>query len=141
MKLIAFFRFLNEIAGSCLERLQVFDLPQPKVEVTEHRVEEKTCPCCGRLNRGAFPDDIRGPTQYGERVQALIAYFARQHFIPVDRVCQIFEDLFGIGLSTGTCANLPTVALNDPKNGERKRVRGVWIRLISSVCVEGKLAH
>ncbi len=97
---------LNEIAGSCLEKRQVFDLPQPRVEVTEHRVEEKRCPCCRRLNRGVFPDDIRGPTQYGERVQALIAYFAHQHFIPVDRVCQIFEDLFGLGLSGGTCANI-----------------------------------
>ena len=97
---------LNEVTGACLEKRQVFDLPQPKVEVTEHRVETKKCPCCGQLNRGAFPDNVKGQTQYGERVQALIAYFAHQHFIPVDRVCQIFEDLFGIGLSAGTCSNI-----------------------------------
>lgn len=97
---------LDAIAGSCLEKRQVFDLPQPNVEVTEHRVEGKQCPCCGYLNRGIFPDDVKGPTQYGERVQALIAYFAHQHFIPVDRVCQIFEDLFGINISAGTCANI-----------------------------------
>lgn len=97
---------LGEATGFCAERRQVFDIPQPQVEVTEHRVEEKKCPCCGSMNRAIFPENIRGPVQYGERVQALTAYFAHQHFIPVDRLCQIFEDLFGIALSPGTCSNI-----------------------------------
>lgn len=97
---------LNAVTGSCVEKRQVFDLPQPKVEVTEHCVEEKKCPCCGKLNRGDFPESVKGPTQYGERVQALATYFAHQHFIPVDRVRQIFEDLFDINISGGTCANI-----------------------------------
>ncbi|NGX43422.1 MAG: hypothetical protein K940chlam7_01719 [Chlamydiae bacterium] len=69
----------------CAERRQVFDILQPQVEVTEHRVQEKKCPCCGSMNRAIFPENIRGPVQYGERVQALTVYFAHQHFIPVDR--------------------------------------------------------
>ena len=97
---------LDEVNGFCTERRQVFDIPQPNVEVTEHRVEEKKCPCCGEVNRAVFPEDIRGPVQYGERVQALTAYFAHQHFIPVERLCQIFEDIFGVGLSPGTCSNI-----------------------------------
>ena len=72
--------------GACSDKRQVFDIPQPKIEVTEHRAPEKKCPCCGELTRGVFPEHIRGPVQYGERVQALTAYFAHQHFIPVDRV-------------------------------------------------------
>jgi transposase len=39
-------------------------------------------------------------------VQALAAYFSHHHFIPVDRLGQIFEDVFGIALSPGTCANI-----------------------------------
>jgi transposase len=97
---------LDAVTGSCAEKRQVFDIPQPKVEVTEHWVEEKKCPCCGVMNRATFPENIKGPVQYGERVQALTAYFAHQHFIPVDRLCQIFEDIFGIALSPGTCANV-----------------------------------
>lgn len=97
---------LDGTSGSCVEKRQVFDIPQPKVEITEHRIEEKKCPCCGQINRGTFPDRIKGPTQYGERVQALVTYFAHQHFIPVERVCQIFEDLFEVSLSAGTCANI-----------------------------------
>jgi len=97
---------LDGVGGSCVEKRQVFDVPQPKIEVTEHRVEEKKCPCCGCISRAGFPDAIKGPVQYGERVQALAAYFAHQHFIPVDRLCQIFEDVFGMAMSAGTCSNV-----------------------------------
>lgn len=97
---------LGRVDGICTEKRQIFDIPQPKIEVTEHQALEKQCPCCGELNRGVFPESIRGPVQYGERVQALTAYFAHQHFIPVDRVCQIFEDVFSIAISPGTCSNV-----------------------------------
>jgi transposase len=97
---------LSQVDGTCAEKRQVFNIPQPKIEVTEHQALEKQCPCCGELNRGVFPENIRGPVQYGERVKALTAYFAHQHFIPVDRVCQIFEDVFGIAISPGTCSNI-----------------------------------
>jgi transposase len=97
---------LSDVNGSCVERRQVFEIPQPKVEVTEHRVEEKKCPCCGMSTRATFPEDVRGPVQYGERVQALTAYFANQHYIPVNRTCEILEDVFGMALSPGTCSNI-----------------------------------
>jgi transposase len=88
------------------ERRQVFDIPQPKINVTEHCVEEKKCPYCGKQVRASFPENVRGPTQYGDRVRALVAYLSHQHFIPVDRVCEIFQDIFGIALAPGTCANI-----------------------------------
>lgn len=97
---------LSQVDGVCAEKRQVFDIPQPKIEITEHQALEKQCPCCGELSRAIFPDNIRGPVQYGDRVQALIAYFAHQHFIPIDRVCQIFEDILGIAISPGTCSNI-----------------------------------
>lgn len=97
---------LDGVEGSCAERRQVFDIPQPKINVTEHRVEEKKCPCCGELTRALFPENIKGPVQYGDRIRALIAYFSHEHFIPVDRVCEIFKDIFGVALSPGTCGNV-----------------------------------
>jgi transposase len=92
--------------GSCVEKRQVFDVPQPQIEVTEHQVEEKKCPFCGEVTRASFPENVKGPMQYGERVQALIAYFAHQHFIPIARTGQILEDVFGVAISPGTCANI-----------------------------------
>src|SRR5262245_38836179 len=97
---------LSQVDSTCAEKRQVFDVPQPKIEVTEHRSLEKKCPDCVEVSRGIFPENIKGPVQYGERVQALTAYFAHQHFIPVDRVCQILEDVFGVNISPGTCSNV-----------------------------------
>jgi transposase len=97
---------LSSVGGSIAEQRQIFEIPQPKINVTEHRIEEKKCPCCGKLTRASFPEDIKGPVQYGNRIRALIAYFSHQHFIPVDRVCEIFEDIFGIAISPGTCVNV-----------------------------------
>lgn len=95
---------LSNVSGTSAEQRQVFDIPQPKINVTEHRVEEKKCPCCGERTRAS--ENVKGPVQYGDRVRALTAYFSHQHFIPVDRVCEIFEDIFGIAISPGTCANV-----------------------------------
>lgn len=93
-----------EVVG--LEKRQVFDLPQPEVEVTEHQAEAKRCSCCGHRTKAAFPKNVMAPVQYGERIQALAAYFDNQHFIPADRLCQLFEDVFGLPISPGTCANI-----------------------------------
>jgi transposase len=89
-----------------LEKRQVFDLPQPEIEVTEHQAEAKVCSCCGYRTKAAFPENVVAPVQYGERIQALAVYFDNQHFIPADRLCQLFEDVFGVPISPGTCANI-----------------------------------
>lgn len=97
---------LSEEKGFCEEKRQVFDIPKPEIEVTEHRVEAKGCPCCGKISKGTFPENVTAPVQYGEHVQVLSAYFRNQHLIPVERVCEIFEDVFGISLSAGTCSKI-----------------------------------
>lgn len=88
-----------------IEKRQIFDLPEQIVQVTEHRRESKLCPCCSHINKAQFPDNVKAHTQYGERIRALAAYFAHQHLIPFERLTQIFEDLYGISLSPGTCYN------------------------------------
>jgi len=89
-----------------VEKRQVFDLPEPQIEVTEHRIETRICPCCGHSTMATLSENIKAPCQYGERIQALAAYFSHQHFIPVERVCQLFIDVFGVSISAGTCANI-----------------------------------
>ena len=90
----------------CEIKRQVFDIPEPKIEITEHRISEKICPCCGEASKGLFPENITAPTQYGERTQTLAAYFSHQHFMPFERLAQAFQDIFDIEISQGTLANL-----------------------------------
>ena len=49
---------LKETDGTCAERRQIFDIPDPKICVTEHCVEEKVCPCCGEVTRASFPENV-----------------------------------------------------------------------------------
>jgi len=80
---------------------QVFDIPEPKIEVTEHRAEVKICDC-GCVNTGLFPKEVNAPVQYGKRVMALAVYLSVQQMIPEDRLQIAFMDIFGLTISTAT---------------------------------------
>ena len=87
-------------------RRQVFDLPEPKLEVTEHQAEVKTC-ACGCLNRAAFPPEVTAPVQYGLRVKSVAVYLKEYQLLPFDRLTEIMRDLFACAtFSEGTLANL-----------------------------------
>lgn len=88
-----------------VERRQVHDLPEPKLEVTEHQAEVKTCPC-GCVNRGAFPPEAAAPVQYGPRVKSVAVYLGEYQLLPFDRLAEIMRDLFACeSFSEGTIAN------------------------------------
>ena len=88
-----------------LIKRQVFDIPEVKIKVREHRVEVKKCSSCQSKLQGSFPQSVKAPTQYGVRVKAILAYLHHQHFVPENRLSEAFQDLFGCRISEGTIAN------------------------------------
>ncbi len=93
---------LNDVDVTGYEERQVFDIPAIRIEVTAHQGEIKICPRCGVENRGVFPDGVKRPVQYGNGVKTWAAYFQTQHFVPVERTAQIFEDLLHHRIAEGT---------------------------------------
>jgi transposase len=88
-----------------LDRRQVFDLPEPKLEVTEHQSEVKTC-ACGCVNRAVFPAEVAAPVQYGPRVKSVAVYLKEYQLLPFERHSEIMRDLFACpSFSEGTLAN------------------------------------
>ncbi|MFH2007942.1 MAG: IS66 family transposase [bacterium] len=99
-------RSLAAQAPDRVERRQVFDLPEPKLEVTEHQAEVKTC-ACGCVNRAAFPPEVTAPVQYGLRVKSVAVYLKQYQLLPFERLTEIMRDLFACDtFSEGTLANL-----------------------------------
>lgn len=94
---------LEEVQPKSIIKRQVFDIPEPQIEITEHQAEVKRC-ACGHMNRAIFPQDIQAPVQYGPRVKALSVYLSIQQLIPEDRLQAVFLDLFSLPISTATLA-------------------------------------
>ncbi len=84
-----------------VEKRQVFDLPAPRLEVTEHQAAVYCCDHCRAMTTAGFPDGVAAHVQYGPRMRAAAVYCNVQQLIPEDRVCQLLRDLFG---ATSLCA-------------------------------------
>lgn len=86
---------LETLAGELLERRQVVDLPPIQLQVTEHRIERKTCPACGQATTSAFPATVVAPVQYGPRLHALVTELNTTQLLPLERTSQLVHSLTG----------------------------------------------
>lgn len=89
---------LTAAMATRVEKRQVFEMPQPRLEVTEHQAQIYTCACCRGVTRAAFPAGVTAAVQYGPRIRAAAIYLNVQHLVPEDRVGEIMHDLFGAAL-------------------------------------------
>jgi len=87
-----------DVSGVSVERIekrQVFDLPEVRIEVTEHQGEVKICPCCEQRIKAAFPCGVERVVQYGKRMQAQATYLTMYQLLPLKRTCELFGDFYG----------------------------------------------
>jgi transposase len=80
-----------------VEKRQVFDMPEPRLEVTEYQAHIYTCASCHGVTKAAFPPEVTAYVQYGPRIKAATVYLNAQQLVPEDRVGDIMKDLFGAG--------------------------------------------
>ena len=84
---------------------QVFDIPKPKMRVTEHVTYEGVCPKCGKVHKTDFPPEVTQPTQYGANMQALMNYLTLYQLIPLERATDTIKNFTGHTVSEGTLVN------------------------------------
>ena len=91
---------------SIIQKRQVFDIPQPRLEVTEHQLG--LIHCCGQTHKGAFPSMINQPVQYGNKIKALSVLLNTDYKVPFEKIEQLLGDLYGCSFneSTAISANL-----------------------------------
>jgi transposase len=89
----------GELEGE--ETRQVFDLPSVRLAVCEHRAQRRRC-ACGHVTMAGFPAGVSAPTQYGQRMRALVIYLIAVQHLPYQRAAGLLADWLGAPLSTGT---------------------------------------
>lgn len=88
----------TDVSGVLVERIekrQVFDVPEIRVEVTEHQGDVKICPCCEQRIKADFPCGVGRAVQYGKRIQAQATYLTMYQLLPLKRSCELFADFYG----------------------------------------------
>src|SRR5215467_16145342 len=68
---------------------QVFDVPEPKIVVTEHRAHGCACTNCNTVTWASFPQLVTAPVQYGARLCSFVVYLLNYHFLPEDRLAEM----------------------------------------------------
>lgn len=86
------------LAHEVIDKRQVFELPELRVQVIEHQLIRSRC-TCGAEHVGQFPQGINAPTQYGPRAKALATHLSQHHLLPLQRSCELMQDIFGLKLS------------------------------------------
>ena len=89
--------------------LQIAELPILAAIITEHQGHARTCPCCGHLNRGVIPPEIRAHV-IGPRLAAVMSYFSGRHHIGRRSVEEIVETVFEVPTSLGSISALEAEA-------------------------------
>lgn len=96
---------LSDIESVC-HRRQVFDIPPPKLVVTEHQLGITRC--CGQRYIGEFPPQASSLVQYGSQIKALSVLLNTDYKIPFDKIEQLFADLYGCSFNESTAISANT---------------------------------
>lgn len=92
---------LTDAAEVTVTRRQVFDIPQPRVVVTEHQIVTVACPC-GHHTTAATPAGATAPAVYGPRIAAIGVYLLHGQFLSIGRTADAIRDLFGLPVAAAT---------------------------------------
>jgi transposase len=101
---------LQDAPGTVIERRQVFELPEPTLDVTEYQRLRCQCPACGMTHEGVFPSSVKAPTQYGAGVLAFATLLNTGYMMPFNKVQDLFADLFGYAVNEATLVRANTRA-------------------------------
>ena len=90
-----------------VEQRQVFDLPVIALEVTQHDLVARQCPC-GTVTKASPPAGVTAPVQYGPRIAGAGVYLFHGQFLSKGRTAAALGDLFGAEVAAGTVASWTT---------------------------------
>jgi len=99
-----------QLQGGCLDySRQVIELPPPPpVEVIEHQIIKRFCPCCRRWRSPQLDlsSQVLGQGRIGVRIAALVAYLRTTLRLPIRRIQSYLHTIHHLNLSVGELVEL-----------------------------------
>jgi transposase len=86
-------------------RRQVIDIPPTVPQIIERRIYSRKC-SCGHRQVSAYPQEAHSPVCYGENLLGLTGYLHSRQYIPFDRMREMFRDVFGLEISSGSLVEM-----------------------------------
>jgi transposase len=114
------------------EKRQVFELPPPKLEITEYQIFKALCPVCGQEQKGVAPQGVNAPVQYGNNAKAFAVLLNVHYRLPYKKIQGLFNDLFGYPINESTISQAGNKCYENLEESEQ---------IIKSKIVEQKVAH
>ena len=96
---------LTGISAELIGKRQVIDIPPVIPIVSEHQIYSKRC-LCGHCTEAKYPVEVHSSVCYGPRIQGLTAYLHTRQYIPYERMKELYEDIFGLKISSGSLVNI-----------------------------------
>lgn len=92
-------------------RRQLFDIPKPKLIITEYQQYSCSCPECGKTNYGVYPDQIKAPVQYGVGIKSLTTLLSVKFHLSHQSISELFVDLYKQPINSATIqSNIQTAS-------------------------------
>jgi transposase len=124
-------RALDADSGEVEQTYQLFDLPQPRLEVTEYQRIRQHCPC-GCTHLGKLPAGINASVQYGPGVRALTVLLGNSCQLSYEKISTLFSDLFGYDLNESTAVSNNKLAYERLESTENQ---------IKEALIAGEVTH
>ena len=126
------------------EKRQVFDLPQPRLDVTEYRIFKVCCPQCKQEQKGIAPQGVNAPVQYGNNVKAFTVLLNVHYKLPYKKIQLLFGDLFGYPINESTITSAGQTCYEKLQESENRIKSEILANDVAhadetGVRVEGKL--
>jgi transposase len=141
------------------EKRQEFDLPKPKLFVTEHQIFKAQCPQCGQIHTGTSP--LNAFVQYGNGVKTFVSMLNTHYKMPLNKIELLFDDLFGVPINGATIQTsnsilherlapteliikkraLSSAVLNADETGVRINKKLHWLHTLSTPLLTYLFAH
>lgn len=93
---------LDIAQSEIIEKRQLFDIPEPRLEITEYQKRSCICGHCGHTNEGEFPKGVNAYVQYGVGVKSLVVLLNVAFQLPLKKIQTLFVDLFGYAINEKT---------------------------------------